>query len=92
MIKEGRYWEEPEKRICKLCGGEEESWEHVWERCRRWEEWGWELAGGDKMGAGGGRRGRGMDEKDGERKEGDGKGEEGNWRRGVRVVSGGGLR
>jgi len=38
-IREGRYWEEPEKRTCRLCGGEVESWEHVWEGCRRWEEW-----------------------------------------------------
>jgi len=37
-VREGRYWEEPEKRICRLCGGEEESWVHVWVRCRRWEE------------------------------------------------------
>jgi len=36
-IKEGRYWKETRK---KICGREEETWEHVWERCRRWEEWG----------------------------------------------------
>lgn len=21
---------------CRLCGGERETWEHVWERCRNW--------------------------------------------------------
>lgn len=31
------YWEEEEKEICRLCGAEEETWEHVWERCRVWK-------------------------------------------------------
>lgn len=35
-VREGRYWEEEEKRLCRRCGGEIESWEHVWERCRDW--------------------------------------------------------
>jgi len=37
-MKEGRYWEEEDKRMCRLCGGEIESWEHVWEECRMWKE------------------------------------------------------
>lgn len=33
-----RYWEEEEKRKCRLCEREEESWEHVWEGCGGAEE------------------------------------------------------
>ncbi|XP_068991496.1 trichohyalin-like [Neodiprion pinetum] len=36
-MKEARYWEEEEKRRCRVCGGEEETWEHVWERCVGWD-------------------------------------------------------
>lgn len=33
-MKGGRYWvEEEEERRCRLCGREEETWEHVWEEC-----------------------------------------------------------
>jgi len=39
-MREGRYWEGEERRKCRLCGYEEESWEHVWERCRKWREGG----------------------------------------------------
>lgn len=28
-MKKGSYWEIEEKRRCRLCGWEEESWEHV---------------------------------------------------------------
>jgi len=35
---EGRYWEDEEKRTCRLCGGELETWEHLWEKCRIWRE------------------------------------------------------
>jgi len=38
--KEGRYWEEEDKRFCRLCEREEETWEHILERCRDWKE-GW---------------------------------------------------
>ena len=36
----GRYWETEEERKCRVCGGEEETWEHVLDRCstRRGEE------------------------------------------------------
>jgi len=33
-IREGRYWEEEEKKVCRLCGDKVETWEHVWEECR----------------------------------------------------------
>jgi len=39
---EGRYWEGEERRMCRLCGGEIESWEHLWEKCRTWKEGGGE--------------------------------------------------
>ena len=29
----GRYWEEEEERKCRVCGGEEKTWEHVLDRC-----------------------------------------------------------
>lgn len=51
-IREERYWEEEEGRLCRWCEREEESWKHVWEECRDWgmeergswqEEVGWVL-------------------------------------------------
>lgn len=30
---EGRYWENEEERMCRMCGSEMESWEHVLTRC-----------------------------------------------------------
>nr|XP_034195024.1 golgin subfamily A member 6-like protein 6 [Osmia lignaria] len=43
-VKEAKYWEKEEERKCRLCGWEEETWEHIWERCavggeERKEEW-----------------------------------------------------
>lgn len=37
-IRENRYWEKEENKLCKMCGGEVESWEYVWEGCREWTE------------------------------------------------------
>lgn len=37
-MREGWYWEEEERRTCRLCGRGRESWEHVWENCRTWKE------------------------------------------------------
>lgn len=37
-MRESKYWEGEESRICKLCGRGEETWEHVWEECREWKE------------------------------------------------------
>lgn len=37
------YWEVEEKRLCRECGVEEETWEHVWEKCTGWgREKGWQ--------------------------------------------------
>ncbi|KAL6421353.1 hypothetical protein ACFW04_014690 [Cataglyphis niger] len=32
-MKGNWYWKEEEDKKCRLCGREEETWEHVWERC-----------------------------------------------------------
>lgn len=37
-MRKGRYWESEKRRRCRLCGGEVETWEHVWERCKG--DWG----------------------------------------------------
>lgn len=47
-VREGRYWEEEKEKMCRLCGGEVETWEHIWERCRRWREGGKLTGGGGK--------------------------------------------
>ncbi|XP_036145342.1 uncharacterized protein LOC118646472 [Monomorium pharaonis] len=36
VMRGGRYWEEEERRTCRLCGWGEETWEHVWEECIDW--------------------------------------------------------
>ena len=33
-MRGNRYWEKEERIMCRVCGGEREDWEHVWERCR----------------------------------------------------------
>jgi len=33
-IREGFYWEKDENKVCRMCRGEMETWEHVWEGCR----------------------------------------------------------
>lgn len=38
-IREGRYWEEERKRVCRICEGEIETREHVWESCGEWKGW-----------------------------------------------------
>ena len=35
-MRGGRYWEEEERRMCRRCGWEMESWEHVWEVFGGW--------------------------------------------------------
>jgi len=37
-VGERKYWEEEEGKLCRLCGGGVESWEHIWERCRSWRD------------------------------------------------------
>lgn len=34
----GRYWEQEEKRKCRICGWTKETWEHVVKICMREEE------------------------------------------------------
>ncbi|EFN75876.1 hypothetical protein EAI_03061 [Harpegnathos saltator] len=42
-LRGGRYWEEEEKRRCRMCGRREETWKHIWEECTGWgEERGWQ--------------------------------------------------
>jgi len=36
-VEERKHWEEGEKKSCRLCGrGEMETWEYIWEGCRKW--------------------------------------------------------
>jgi len=53
-IREGIYWEE-ENRICRVCGGEVETWEHVWKGCKKGsiERESWQEAVGEVLGEGG---------------------------------------
>lgn len=46
-IKENRYWEKEENKLCRMCGGEScmygmdavwMGYEYVWEGCREWTE------------------------------------------------------
>lgn len=37
-MRERRYWDEEERKVCRLCKRERETWEHVWEKCRSWKE------------------------------------------------------
>lgn len=37
-MREACYWEKEENRRCRLCEERIESWEHVWEECRNWDE------------------------------------------------------
>jgi len=36
-MRKSVYWEGEDKRMCRVCRYEEDTWEHVWERCRDWE-------------------------------------------------------
>lgn len=44
-MSECRYWLNEEEKMCRVCGGELEDWEHVIDRCERKEE---ELIGMDE--------------------------------------------
>jgi len=35
-IEGSKYWEKKDNKICRLCGGEMETWKYVREGCRRW--------------------------------------------------------
>jgi len=56
-MREGRFWEEEEKRKCRLCGWEEETWEHVVEVCMRKEGGGGKMRIEDLLDEGGGGEG-----------------------------------
>lgn len=45
-MREGRYWEEKQKRQYRLCEAEMETWKHVWEKYREWkvEQGSWQEA------------------------------------------------
>lgn len=60
-IREGRYWEEERKRVCRICEGEIETREHVWESCGEWKRE--RLARSSEMGARGGGREIELDER-----------------------------
>lgn len=36
-MKASAYWEEEERKMCRVCEGEVETWEHTWENCREWK-------------------------------------------------------
>ncbi|KMQ86087.1 cytochrome p450 4c1 [Lasius niger] len=40
-MKGARYWEADERKLCRVCGGRVESWEHVLEECRDRGVGGW---------------------------------------------------
>lgn len=35
-MKGNKYWEREEIKVCRICGGGEENWKHVWEECMGW--------------------------------------------------------
>lgn len=34
-MRASRYWEREETVLCRICGNEKETWEHVWENCTK---------------------------------------------------------
>ncbi|XP_076656124.1 uncharacterized protein LOC143360857 [Halictus rubicundus] len=50
-MRGGKYWLEEEKKVCRVCGWEEETWEHVWEMCIGGDEGrGWQGMVGEVLG------------------------------------------
>src|SRR5580765_4268653 len=48
------YWKSEEEKRCRMCGGERETWEHVWERCVDWGvKEGWQVMAGKILGESG---------------------------------------
>lgn len=35
-MKGNWYWKKEEERMCRACGNELETWEHIWEECGGW--------------------------------------------------------
>ncbi|KYM96706.1 hypothetical protein ALC62_12627, partial [Cyphomyrmex costatus] len=52
--RKGRYWEDEERRVCRVCGAEEETWDHVLKRCAKWKEDEKEMSMEDILDEGGG--------------------------------------
>jgi hypothetical protein len=53
-VRGGMYWAKEEEKICRMCGREEETWEHVWEECGEWGAvGGWEEMIEEVLGEGG---------------------------------------
>ncbi|XP_071572942.1 uncharacterized protein [Temnothorax nylanderi] len=76
-MRESRYWEGEERKKCRMCEYRKETWEHVWEECRRWNSGGgsWQEAVGWVLGEEGGGE-EWMMEIERERREGKGESEE----------------
>ncbi|KYN08022.1 hypothetical protein ALC62_00996 [Cyphomyrmex costatus] len=53
-MRRGRYWEDEERRVCRVCGAEEETWDHVLKRCAKWKEDEKEMSMEDILDEGGG--------------------------------------
>ncbi|KYN08221.1 hypothetical protein ALC62_00796 [Cyphomyrmex costatus] len=53
-MRRGRYWEDEERRVCRVCGAEEETWDHVLKRCAKWKEDEKEMSLEDILDEGGG--------------------------------------
>ena len=50
-MRGGRYWEEEEKRRCRVCEREGETRDHVWEECMGWRvERVWQEMAGEVQG------------------------------------------
>jgi len=37
VMRERLYWEKKEKKKCRMCEQEEETYEHAWEKCAKME-------------------------------------------------------
>lgn len=37
-MRASRFWKREKTLLCRICGNEKETWEHVWENCTEWME------------------------------------------------------
>ncbi|KMQ88291.1 hypothetical protein RF55_12245 [Lasius niger] len=50
-MRSGKYWLSEEERMCRVCLGGLETWEHVWEECGGWRKEGsWQEMVGKVLG------------------------------------------